>query len=910
MKSVSLLTLAVLACSILSAQAQPGTNLYLSLQDADGQDSGGQAKADEQDGEEQEKTEDEKEIDKYKKAIEGLTLIDGPFPIYQKERDVLLVLHEDQIGKLFMMQSTLSSGIGDGLQAGDPLGHFYIDAFFFRKNGKEDVQLVKPNLAYRFDPNNPLATAAGRSIPDAILANYEIVARNPKEKLLLVNVTDMFDGSLYDLDETISTVASGSYHYDSTNSKPLSIKGFGENTVIKMGLHYSGSGGGGDDLLSELLGLLGINGPALADTRSVPIDITYNLWYQKDHDYQARLADPRVGYFTTDYFDVSKLKQVDRQTKLINRFHLEKKDPNAELSEPVQPIVWTLDSSIPEEYREGVKRGILFWNKAYEAIGYKNAIVVQDQPDDPNYDHADGRYNVVRWVFSESAAYAVAMARTSPITGEILNASVTVDANYPASTLLEYKEQIVGTNLREPWFDSNPATADLQTKLNRELIKSGAHKIECSYAKGKLESARLGYAVLRAMNVPVDLHEYTNSMVADLVAHEIGHCLGLRHNFAASQQFSMSQLTDDALLQKKAIGASVMDYMPINVAAILKGGSTYWNPTIGVYDMWAIAYGYQEAPGLTTETEQPFLNKIASKSGLPGHIYLTDEDADGLNPLAVRWDLSNEPLKYASMADEAALKLKNYALNFATSPGEPYTRRNALILKSLRAKYNNASDLTRLIGGVEFRRQFKGDLGEKPTLKPVSAELQRQAMKMIVSSALMSDSVDLPQSVLYGLSGAPDAGGADYNAPLRAYLGAQQRLVVSMLMVNSKLDAIAENAFKVLEGDRYTLVEHYKYLTTAVFAELGTGDEVPELRRDLQRYYLTNLMNQVNMTPGSINDDARAIAGQHIKQIAARLKQELATGKYQDEMTKLHYADMLDKIVRFEQRRIAIPPAS
>ncbi|MEZ5162619.1 MAG: DUF5117 domain-containing protein [Fimbriimonadaceae bacterium] len=161
-----------------------------------------------------------------------------------------------------------------------------------------------------------------------------------------------------------------------------------------MNLHFR-KGSSGDDGEGSLLAmLLGLSGPPVADGRSLPLTLSFNMWWAPDNGYQPRLADPRVGFFTVDYFDVTKMKEVDRNVRLINRFDLKKN--TASRSEPVEPIVWYLDHSVPEEYKAAVKEGILFWNKAFEKLGYINAIQVKDAPNDPDWDHADGRFNVIR----------------------------------------------------------------------------------------------------------------------------------------------------------------------------------------------------------------------------------------------------------------------------------------------------------------------------------------------------------------------------------------------------------------------------------------------------------------------------------------------------------------------------------
>lgn len=842
-------------------------------------------------------TQEEKDIKKFEEKIKDLPKFEGEFTFYQRKNEILIEIPEDKLGQLFCAQATVSKGVGmDGIQAGDPLNQEFVEVYEFRRGPSgEDLQLVKPNLKFRFQPNDPHAISSSRSFPEAILENYAIEATHPTKKLILINATEFFQGELFGIRTIISGSAGTGYSPDRQNFSVGSIKTFPTNSVIQYNIHYKKSGGD-DDLAALLSALLGLAGPPLADSRSLPLTISYNLWYRKETGYTPRYADPRVGFFTTDYFDVAKLKQTDRSTKLIQRFHLVKKDPAAAISEPVEPITWYIDKSIPEEYRQGVRDGILYWNKAYEAIGFKNALVVKDAPDDKDFDHADGRYNLVRWTMSEDSTYAVAWFRTDPISGQIMNATVTVDANYPASAFTEFRDQVVGSSSKTPWFDNEGKQELIQKLVNKPLAEAGFRKVGCDHAHGLADQSAYGFNLMRAKGVPVDAKEYGRIMVADLVAHEIGHCLGLRHNFAASTLHTTDQLKDLDLINKSGVSASVMDYVGLNVQAVLAGHKGYYNPTVGVYDLWAIKYGYQQYPGFNQDAEKYYLDEVARQYGQPGLLYLTDEDADGQNPLSVRWDLGSDNLNYLKIQQKADDLLRNYALNGATAYGESYTHRNTLILRTIRGQFRDATVATRMVGGFEFRRHFKGDLAEKPTLKPVSAEEQRNAMIFVVNSALAVNSINLPQHILFGFSQDPEKGGADYNAPLREYIARQQMMIAAELLSSDKLSQIAENDFKI-KGNvpRYTLSNHYNIFCTAVFDELGRSQNITPLRRDLQRYAVEQLIRHSASTGGSLNSDAILLSNYWLERLQASF--ELAQKNPSlNQLSQLHAKDLAKKI--------------
>lgn len=864
----------------------------------------------------QEEPKKDPELEKYEKATKDAKKYEGEITVWERKKEVLFELDQAQLGKVFFLQATLYSGFSSDAQAGDPLNADNIEVFRFDRQD-ENIRLIKPNLNYRWTPQNPLATASRLTFPEAILGTFKIEATHPTTKKILVNVTTMLQGPLVKIPQLVQAVAGPGYSPDRENTGPEKIRVTPEMATIRMAMHYTSSGMGGESSISSLLAALGAGGQShLADRRSLPFAVTYSLWFDRDTGYRPRFADPRIGYFTTDFFDVGKFNTTQREERLIMRYHLVKQNPKAEMSEPVEPIIWYLDASIPPEYRDAVRRGILFWNKAFEKIGYRNALVVKDAPtDDPDWDHSDGRHNLVRWTMSPSTSYAVAWFRPNPITGQIMNAGVTVDANYPADTFDEYFTQVGGTqpkfaSLFRPTFDGEGAidSETAERRIREQLQQHGWSKHECRHAHGLAEQASFGWATLRAGGSKMPLKAYIDMMIADLIAHEVGHCLGLRHNFAASTFRTSAELETPAILNESGVSASVMDYVSVNTAALLKGNGVYYNPTIGPYDEWAIRYGYGDSGADSPEGEGAYLQSIAKQSGKPGLMFLTDQDADGMNPLAVRWDLGSDTLAYLRQNEEANNRIIDYAITEKTKPGQSYDQRNQLILGSLRRRYRLATMAIRFVGGVEMRRQFKGDTNEKPTLRPVSAADQRKAMRYLVDNVLAVNGVDLPQDVLFSLNTDFNGNGTGrYNAPLRQTVGIQQRAVLSQLVSGEKTDAIIENAFKTQRADqKYSLAEHYNILFSAVFNEIGANKSISDLRRDLQRFFIQSLVAQASAPAGSVSDDVRVVCSQGLGRLQTRIKGQLSKPAGLDDMTILHLRDIADQIDRYMKRQWTI----
>ena len=864
---------------------------------------------------------DEQAAAEYAKAIKDLPKTEGAFTFYTRKKDILLELPAANLNKIFLIQAAMNTGITSILlQAGDPLGDNEIDAYRFERHD-DQVYLVRPNLKYRWDPSDMLNVAASRSLPAAILGSFRIEQEDPIKHLVLFNVSNFFYGEPFRINEAVNAMLGGQYGLDRDKSGVDGIKSFSDNTVVQTHLHYFSPRGAEGSSIGDILGIA--NTDQLEDDRSAPMKVTYNMWYRKEDGYVPRLADGRVGFFTEDFYSLSKFLDPDRTERYIFRFNLKKKDPTEPLSPPVKPIVWTIDPSVPDKYRDAVKEGILRWNRAFEELGYKDAIQVQDAPTDKDYDHADGRFNVVRWTMSPDAGYAIALGRVDPFTGEVMNASVTIDANMLAYILNDFDNSTTAieaahakaakvllrhpdlTETEDAYLWSTPKEEALRT-LQGRLGKMGWSNYACEEPEGLAASANFALNTLQALGTPVDKEAYAKQYIADTVCHEVGHTLGLRHNFAGSTMLSTNQLADDSLTAKDNVSSSVMDYVPVNMVAVLKGKHNYFGTTVGPYDRWAISYGYSDFGATRPEAEKADLAKIASKSGSPGLVYETDENADSWDPYAVRFDNAADPLNYSADDLEAANRLRHYAIDFLPRPGESYDQRTKLILTSINRTFREGRFSARFVGGVAAARSYKGDSIERPTLAPVDPKLQRQAMSLIANNCFGPEAFNLPSNILENMSFDPsDQEMAGWNAPLRDMISANQMMMYATLMGANTTDRIAENAYKWgNRKDAYTMDEHFGLLLGAIFKEVGANKPIPPLRRDLQRFAVYALTVQAGAPEGTISDDARIVASDSLTRLAARM-QAAEKQPALDSMTKVYLRDTAATITRFLNRQDA-----
>lgn len=867
--------------------------------------------------------------EEYEKAIKDLKKLEGGFTLYQRKKDILLELPESKLNELFLVQAAFHTGpMADGLTAGFPADGFgNIQAFRFERN-EDTVLLVRPNLRYRWDPTDPYALASERSFPPAILQTFRIENTNPDKKLLLVNIGNLFYGDSFRLNEMIAGMLGGPYGLERDKSGPEFVKSYPDNTVVRMKLHYFNPRPGDGNPLAALLGLGG--GNQLEDDRSAPIKVTYNMWWRKKSDYMPRQFDPRVGYFTTDYFNISRFSQEDRTERLINRWNLKKKDPKAAVSEPVKPIVWVIDDSIPPQFRQATKDGILFWNQAFEKLGYKNAVQVIDKPNDPDWDHADGRYNVARWTMSEDAGYAIALFRTDPFTGEILNASVNFDANMAFYATQEYTKMLTpaadqlsmvdrALKVLTKKFDHEhdgccpsafiwDGNAALQAQKRQQLASQlGWRTFGCNYSTQKAEHAGAAWQGLLAVTggrPKISQAEYLNEFIRDVTSHEIGHTMGLRHNFISSKQHTTEQLADAARVREQGITTSVMEYTPVNTMAVLKGSGVFYAPKLGTYDLHAIRYGYMDIPGATSPVgEKHMLSRVASLGGQPQYRWMTDENADTFDPNVVRFDMAKDQLNYSMKNIELARKTINYAITKMPENGKSYADRTNMLLTMLGRLFREGSLTARFVGGLNGSKNFRGDVGESPTLRPVSANEQRAAVRLIAGQLLSPDAFTLPANVKLNMTmdhNEPMVGG--WTAPLRQTIASRQAGLLASLMSNATIQRVAENQYKWSGAPgAYTMDEHYATLMGAVFREIGTSRSIPDLRRDLQRFAVNALIIQSGAPANAVQEDARMLATDTLRRLSARYG-EASKQSGLNGMTAVYLRDTKATIDRFLNR--------
>lgn len=859
----------------------------------------------------EEKKDDDSPFKDWDKTLKDVETKTGFFTLHKKHDNIWLELTPDQLDKPFLLVSSLSSGLGKGwLLGGMPLD---TDLWVFHRAGNK-LQLLVKNSRFRAADGTPMSKAVALSYGDSVLASAKIVSVHKDDHHVLIDLNDIIVADLPGIGIALKQFLGGPASFDKDRSAITAFKVFPKNVEIEMAAVF---------ISPEAKPL-----ESVSDPRFLPIGIHYSLSELPSDGYQARFADDRVGYFNTVLKDFSRDSADTFFVRYINRWQLEKQDPSAALSPPKEPIVYYLDRTIPEEYRTYVRDGILMWNKAFEKAGFKDAMVVKDAPDDPDFDAEDVRYNTIRWITSTEPSFgAIGPSRVDPRNGHILDADILVEAAMVQNARRGYRNYVntlVSSAAASPYSKAGAANATIAAGADwlNQLIEH-PERI-CNIAEGAEINAAVGSALMQstgeiAAGGPVP-DAYIGQFLHWVISHEVGHTLGLRHNFRASAATPMDKLHDVSWTREHGLYDSVMEYPPANIALDRGKQGDYYSQTVGDYDLWAIQYGYTPFDAKTSEAEIPSLAKIAELSTQPGHEFGTDEDAFsgpvpfGIDPGVNQFDLGADPVAYGRDRIALITSVRGRIQKTLTAQGEGYDRLRNTFDSLLLAQSQVLSIVSKQVGGVGTSRAHRGDPGEKTPLIEVPADRQRDAMAVLAKSGFSDEAWAVPPETLASLQratwlhwGTDMSKVLPFDYPysdrvLEIQTGLLDRLMSPIVMARIQETEIRVGAKKA----PYTLGEHMRTLTDTVFAELGpkapaaTGAfAISPLRRNLGRETLARLVMVLNSPPMGTPEDARSLARANLMTLDKRIGSVMAArGAGMDESTRAYLDESRARIKR------------
>jgi hypothetical protein len=838
-------------------------------------------------------------------VVKGFEKVDGVITLYRKKNDLYAEIKPEQLDKPFLLQATRATGTnGPGGLIGEPLA----DTVFIFQRMNDRIYLVEPNLLYRAHKDTPEAVSVERSFTEGYLGAYSIEAVRPdpaqaKTIAAIKDTTARQDAlqktargylvhipSLFLADAPNFTQGIQGYAIDSDKTYLQTVKNFSGNLVVITRYAFAGHGGS----------------PQMPDGRSFPEDVAYNLFPLEDNGYKPRFYDDRIGYFTEDYQTFDDDTSFDNARRMILRWHMVKKDPKAAVSEPVTPITFWVDNATPLRYRDAVREGVLLWNAAFEPLGYKDAVRCEIMPDDADWDPADMSHNVVQWMTSPGAGFAVARFRHNPYTGQIVNASIMIDASMARFTNLSYPSTFLTGQPADGSAGPNLTPVQLADQLmNATPVSMPSNRCECQIGLGAMQAASFGWDCLAlsddaaTLDAPT-LEEFTHEYIRQTIAHEAGHCMGLRHNFKGSTMLTPAQLQDKTVTAQYGVSGSVMDYLPTNMPPLGGKRADLWMPCIGPYDKWAIEYGYTDF-GDAPSQEAAGLTAIAARSHEFGHIYASDENADTVDPSITRFDMGADPLAFRVAMIERSHHLLGTLEYKYPANGQSYYELTRMFMRILNQYSSNALAVARFVGGVVTYRSHAGDPGSGLPVQPVPFADQRRALHVLRQYMLSDKSLQFTPSLLAKLEQnpipfsplTPALPPTDFSI-LDAISFTQATSLLSILNP-STLGRIETNEFRVgARQDSLTVLETMQSLTDAVWKELdGKTHALPPLRRRLQRTHVDALVALFVHPSGN---DSGAYAQATLRALVPKLAAAEAVSH--DPTTVAHLAETRTRIVR------------
>jgi hypothetical protein len=824
----------------------------------------------------------------FKELIKDKIVIEGLFTFYRDTTDnsILMAIKPEQLGPDFLCDMAKSTADGSLYDTG-PLGRSF--PFFFRRIGK-NIQMVEKNLLFRADSASTMSTALSRGISDHLFATMPIKSEpQDSTKAVLVDPGDLFIRDADNIGYYLGQQLHLGVTFDKANSFYETIKCFPYNSEIEVKLHFAAS--------HDLPGITLQNGQSFFHTYH------YSLSSLPQTDYVPRIADDRVGFFMTEYQDYTNTDTESPYVRYIDRWNLKKKNPDARISEPVEPIVYWIDNSVPLEYRDAIAEGIEFWNHSFEKIGFRNAIIAKQRPDTADWDPLDVRYNTVRWMVSPGATYAIGPHRANPFTGQIYDADISLSADLMR----------VWFNLVEKFVKPvGPDGQYIEDSIARPEVNAGMDPFNsryCTYAEEAAEDVSFGLEYLLSTsgtfaNKDSLTREYVHSALVEFVAHEVGHTLGFRHNFKASSIYSLEQLRDRNFTREHSTSGTIMDYNPPLISAKGQTQGEFFASVPGPYDDLMIEYGYSEFGNVTPEEEHSRLAEIASRTGAPELTFATDFDLSryAVDPLVERHDMGNDPIAYCDHKINLSRELWEKGIKEFEKPGYSYEKLRLVFGNGWRAYSETARNLAHYIGGLYHSKTHIGDPNGKVPFTPVPASEQRRAVQFLSDRIFAADAFDLSPDLLNKLQPPcfSDFDGNVYRSPI-AYQWHERVLNVQSAAINNlynplTLQRLLNNLARVPDGmPKYTMLDLFTDVRRSIWSEITAPSNVNSYRRQLQMYHLRRIIGIYLSSASMYPSDALTLAANDLD-ILDRAARNAVNSSAIDEMSKAHYREVVRQI--------------
>jgi hypothetical protein len=812
------------------------------------------------------------DIPAYDKFVKGADLSDGIFPLIRKDGKIYMTLAKSQLDTEFYEHATIANGLGGfGLLSGDDFQQ-PARIIRFKRIGDSKVAIVLPQYRLLGQPGSAAQKAIDLSSAASVLAVMPVVAEDPVAGKLVVDPSFLL-GDTLGLGNQLSDIVKNpdnpqnGYHLDPTRSYFGAAKSFPDNDIVEADETFA------SDKPDTTI-------DTVEDPHSVQMRIKYNFAkVLSSPDYMPRLADDRVGYWEDPHIGFDSDDSYDDVERFITRWDIRASDPTKP-SPAVKPIVYTLSNSIPPEYHAAIRDALLEWNKAFARIGILDAVRVQEQPNDPNFDPDDIRYNTIRWLTeANGGGFAEAQIEWDPRTGEIFRSGILLDSDLMRSEKLYYGDEV-----------SPEAAGHTIGRAPSFLHRDTGAKFQAQFAAMAL--------ALYGDNVP---SSFSYDFLKSIVLHESGHDFGLAHNFIGHNAYSAAELKDANFTKANGIASSVMEYAPTNLWPKNASHGTLFQTTIGPYDYHVIHWGYAPIPNATTpQAEVPTLDAWAKAATDPKFAFASDEDVEydghAVDPRVSQWMLTGDSISWCKTQLGMTRGLMQ-TIDARYPKSEMPWDQERMAFRYIFYDYGNcATAMAHYIGGEYLSRARRGDPGAPNPLTPVPRTDELRAFANLDTFVFGANAWKVSPTTLRRLtySEYEPMANLGYNptprhdVSLSSIVANRQNMVLGLMFAPLTLDRIADLPSKAGSDKTMTLGDLFTWTQASVYGDLAKGKpDRSLLRHNLQRNY-AHMLEHIAIAPTDGTPyDAQALALHELVALQGYLPHDLAAANL-DLETRAH----------------------